>query len=30
MGKLFKEWTDEEKSKMIELHNDGLLNKEIA
>ena len=30
MGKLFKEWTNEEKERMIELHNDNLTNQEIA
>ena len=30
MGKKFIEFTEEEKLKMLELHNDGLLNKDLA
>ena len=30
MGKKFVEFTEEEKEKMVRLHNDGLLNKELA
>lgn len=30
MGKKYNEFTEEEKKKMLNLHNDGLLNREIA
>lgn len=30
MGKKYNEFTDEEKSRMLNLHNDGLLNRELA
>ena len=30
MGKKFKEFTQEEKDEMLKLHNEGLLNREIA
>ena len=30
IGKSFCEFTDEEKEEMVVLHNNGLLNREIA
>ena len=30
MGKKFNEFTQDDKSKILSLHNDGKLNKEIA